>query len=72
MTNLNYGYMEVHMLSTDYDMGVRLVKLFVHGWKYMVGQIWRHWHIQLFFFCRSNPNFFFWVLIIYSEPFAFV
>lgn len=39
MTNLNYGYMEVHMLSTDYDMGVRLVKLFVHGWKYMVGQI---------------------------------
>ena len=32
MTNLNYGYTEVHKLSTDYGMGVCLVKLFVHHW----------------------------------------
>lgn len=32
MTNLNYGYMEVHMLPTDYGMGGCLVKVFMHGW----------------------------------------
>ena len=32
MTNLVYGYMEVHMLFTNYGMGVCLVKAFVHCW----------------------------------------